>query len=332
MNRRTIIPAATLLALLLPAAALLLFGCKKESPAPAPDPNPPTKPAEPPKPEKPDEPADEPDKPDEPADQVVSVTGISLDNSSKELGVGESFTLTATVKPDNATDKGITWSSDNPGAATVSGGKVTGVAPGAAVITATTNDGGFTASCTVTVVQKVTGVSLDRKSLELRKGETFRLTASVTPKDATNKAVEWKSSAASVASVSKEGLVTAVSKGKATITVTTKEGGFSATCAVTVTQETPPESVSLDRAEALLKVGETLTLTATVLPRDADDKSVTWSTSDEKVATVDAEGIVTAKSTGTAVITVTTTMGSLTAECKIIVQKKPSDKIPGEEL
>ena len=165
----------------------------------------------------------------------------------------------------------------------------------------------------------VTGVSLDKTELSLKKGETYTLNATVTPSTATNKGVTWSSSKESVATV-ENGKVTAVGAGEATITVTTEDGSHTASCEVTVNPATVAVTgVTLDKTELSLKVGETYTLNATVSPSDATDKSVTWSSDHSEIAEVSDTGVVTAKSEGVATITVTTKDGSHTASCEVTV-------------
>ena len=179
---------------------------------------------------------------------ISAVTGVSLDKKELPLVVGQTQTLTATVAPDNATDKTVKWASSDAKVATVdSVGKVTAVAAGEAIITVTTTDGSFTATCTVTVsatTVAVTGVTLNKSTLELTAGDSEALTATVAPTGATNKAVTWSSNKESVATVDAEGKVTAVAAGEAIITVTTTDGSFTATCTVTVKASEPePEPV-----------------------------------------------------------------------------------------
>lgn len=163
------------------------------------------------------------------------------------------------------------------------------------------------AACNKTV--PVSGVTLSPSSLTLTEGEESRLTATVLPEGATDKTVSWSSSQPSVASVS-EGLVHALQEGSAVITVKTADGARTATCAVTVNRKAVSvASVSLDRTTLELMEGEEATLTATVKPDDADDRSVTWSSDKPAVATV-KDGTVTAVAEGTANITVTTTDGA----------------------
>ena len=252
--------------------------------------------------------------------KVVAVESVTLDKSSLELNEGETATLTATVKPDNASDKTVTWSSSKTSVATVdASGKVTAVAEGTATITAKAGD--KTATCSVTVKKNtvaVESVTLDKSSLELTEGETATLTATVKPDNATNKTVTWSSDKTSVATVDANGKVTAVAEGTATITA--KAGDKTATCSVTVKKNViAVESVTLDITSTILNTGETLTLTATVKPDNATNKTVTWSSSNSSVATVDTNGKVTAVAQGTAIVTAKA--GDKTATCTVIVMK-----------
>ena len=165
---------------------------------------------------------------------TVPVTGVTLNQAELSLYTGESKTLTATVQPDSATNKNVTWESSNKSVATVDAtGEVTAIGAGTATITVTTVDGNKTAPV------PVSGVSLNKDSTSLTVGDTETLTATITPDNATNKNVTWSSDTPSVASVN-NGVVTAVAPGTATITVTTADGGFTATCAVTVRPDVPP--------------------------------------------------------------------------------------------
>ena len=171
---------------------------------------------------------------------TIHVTSVSLDKASLELTEGETAQLTATVLPDNATNKNVTWSTSNASIATVdANGLVTAVSAGTAVITVTTEDGTKTASCTVTVTVPVTGVTLSQTQASLyynRTPNTLTLTATVAPDNATNKDVTWTSSDSTVATVDQNGLVTALARGTAVITATTADGGKTASCTVTVSR------------------------------------------------------------------------------------------------
>ena len=168
---------------------------------------------------------------------TIHVTSVSLDKTSLELTEGGTDTLTATITPNNATNKNVTWSTSNASIATVNNGEVTAVSAGTATITATAD--GKSATCTVTVTAAtvpVTGVTMNKTSTSLYVGDTETLTATVAPDNATNKAVTWTSSDSAVATVDQNGVVTAVAHGTATITVTTEDGNYTATCTVTVSR------------------------------------------------------------------------------------------------
>ena len=259
---------------------------------------------------------------------IVPVTGVTLNKSSLSLSTGGSERLTATVKPTNATNPALSWTSTNTSVATVDqDGTVRAVGAGTCVIRATATDGsGKYGSCSVTVTAptvRVTGVSLDKSSLSLSAGGSSQLTATVYPANAGNKAVSWSSSDTSVASVSSSGLVTAVGGGVATITVTTADGGYTASCAVTVKttpSSVPVTGVSLNESSLTLTVGESSQLSATVYPANADNKAVSWSSSNPTVASVSSGGLVTAVNGGQAIITVTTADGGYTASCAVTVK------------
>ena len=173
---------------------------------------------------------------DDPEEPIVKVESVKLNKSSLTLVEGDSETLEATISPSDATNKKVTWKSSNVAVATVEDGKVTAVKFGKATITVTTEDGGKTATCEVTVQDKgisVTEVKLDKSTLALMEKESDTLIATITPDDATNKGISWKSSDKTIATV-EEGKVTAIKAGKATITATTEDGEKTATCEVTV--------------------------------------------------------------------------------------------------
>ena len=173
--------------------------------------------------------------------ETVFVTSATLDETSLSLGIGRTATLTCTIKPANATDKTVAWTSSDETIATVDeNGKVTAIAKGKATITAEPKGQNphfkiAAPTCEVYVDPvAVTGVALNETSLELTEGETFTLKATIAPTDAANKDVTWESNKATVASVDENGKVTALAEGEATITVTTKDGKKTATCTVKV--------------------------------------------------------------------------------------------------
>ena len=190
------------------------------------------------------------------------VMSVALSSSSENMDRGDTLTLTATVSPDDSTYPEVTWSSSDSSVATVdSSGVVTAISGGSAIITVTTNDGNHTATCNITVEQRVSGVSLSRSDVTLSVDETLTLTVAVSPSDATHKTVTWTSSDTAVATVDITGKVTAVGAGSATITATAD--GKSATCVVTVKavnsgdDEPAPEAVIITIVVADLPEGAT---------------------------------------------------------------------------
>ena len=188
--------------------------------------------------------------------ETVFVTGAALDQATLSLGIGRTATLTCTITPANATDKTVTWTSGDETVATVdASGKVTAVGKGKTVITAEPKGQNphfkiAAPTCEVTVDPvAVTGITLSKSSLELSEGDTFTLTATVAPTDATNKAFTWKSDKPAVASVDENGKVTAVAAGTAKITVTTTDGGKTADCTVKVLPKTGGSLANMDDPE-----------------------------------------------------------------------------------
>ncbi len=299
---------------------------------------------------------EQPEDPEEPEDpQVIPVEGIALNMQEVTLKIGETTTLEASITPDNATNKNVTWSSEDSDIASVDkDGEVTAKGEGKTTITVTTADGQKTATCEVTVIEEqdpdpepdpeeiaVEGISLNIQNITLKIGETTTLEASITPDNATNKNVIWSSEDSDIASVDEDGKVTAKEVGKTTITVTTEDGQKTATCEVTVKEKQEPEpepdpepkpevipveNVVLNQDNVTLNIGETSTLQATITPDNATNKTVTWTSEDENIASVD-DGIVTAIGPGETTITVTTEDGEKTATCKITVMEEEEELI-----
>jgi uncharacterized protein YjdB len=251
--------------------------------------------------------------------KYIPVTGITVSPSSTSLSPGGTQQLTATIIPANASYPAVTWSSDNSSVATVnSSGLVTAIASGTVVITAATTNG-LTATSGITVAAvPVTGVSVNPSSANLAAGESVTLSAVIVPANASNKNVSWSSSNPAVANVDASGVVTGISEGVADITATTTDGGLTASCEVTV-YNVAVSGVTVSPATATLSLGSTTTLSATVLPANATNKTVTWSSSSTGVATVSTSGVVTGMAAGTAVITATTADGGFTANCTVTI-------------
>ena len=243
---------------------------------------------------------------------AIPVTSVELDHTEITLKVGETQTLKATVKPDNASNKTITWNSSKADIATVDDdGKVTAVKEGIATITATS--GSKSASCKVTVEKiPVSSVELDQTDITIEEGENKTLKATIKPDNATNKTVAWESSNTSIATVDNNGTVKGVAKGGAIITATCE--GKTANCKITVTT---PFSIELDQTEMSLRIAEIKSLKATIKPYDAPNRTVTWKSSNPNIVRVTDIGTVKGVWNGEALITAT--CGGKSVSCNVKV-------------
>lgn len=258
----------------------------------------------------------------------VLVTGLDV-QKSVNVNVGKTTTLKTVVSPDNATNKTLEWSSSNNKVATVANGVVKGVKAGKATITVKTTDGSnLSATCTVTVKQPVTSVSLTKKAT-VYTGKKLTLKAKVNPSNASNKGVSWKTSNAKVAKVSSKGIVRGVKAGTAKITATAKDGSKkSATCTVTVRQSVSKVTLSKNTVK-LAKKGDSYKVKVTVAPKNAYNKSVAVKSANKKLVKVSASTVksnktvkITAVKKGTTKVTFTAKDGSKkSATCKVTVKK-----------
>ena len=259
---------------------------------------------------------------------VIPVQSVLLNSKSYSFDtIGSSITLTATVYPTDATDKRVKWTTSNTSVASVDEkGKVTAIGNGNAVITVSTVDGNKEGKCSIWVEQKVIEIVLDKTDVSLNEGETAQLTATVIPDNAANKSISWISFDDSIATVDENGLVRAISKGTARIDASATDGtGKSASCYITVQKLV--SSITFYNTDISIFIGSQITLSPTVLPVNADNRDLTWSSSDESVATVSQEGVVTGLSRGTVSITAMAKDGSgVAGECTIKV-KQPVTEI-----
>lgn len=252
-------------------------------------------------------------------EEKVPVTGIRFDKENILFSeIGETALLRATVLPEDADNKNVRWESSNEKVATVENGIVTCKGYGTAEISATTEDGGFTAVCKVTAERKEilpTSITLDKADVTMNVGETTKLKADVWPTDADNKSVIWNSYNEDIAKVSSDGVVTAVKAGKTKVYATTQANNLKAECEITVLQ--PVTGIEMDKASiSFTYIGETVQLTAKLLPEDASNQNVTWESSDTKVAIV-SKGKVVCTGFGTAVISAVSADGGFMATCII---------------
>ncbi len=238
---------------------------------------------------------------------------VELDKLAVTMKVGDTEQIEATV----VGAEGVTYSSSNTAVATVDQeGNVTAVGLGKAEITATS--GGVTAVCKITVINiAVTDVAFRYEEVSVSIGSQKELNAMITPLIATNKGMTFASSAPEVATVDAKGVVTGVGEGETTVTVTTVDGGKTATCLVKVGKAV--ESIAFDVQEITLVATRTKKINATIAPSDAIIQDIVWTSSNAKVAAV-AGGEVFGIGAGTAVITATTADGAKVATCNVTVE------------
>ena len=259
----------------------------------------------------------------------VAVSGVALNKKVATVNVGKKVTVKATVTPANADNKTLAWTSSNTKIATVSNGVVKGVKAGRVIITAKTTDGSnISATCTATVKQPVTRISLSKKAT-MYTGKKLTLKAKVNPANASNKALTWKSSNTKIAKVASNGVVTGVKAGTVKITATAKDGSRkSATCTVTVRQSV--SKITLSKTNVVLpKKGSSYNVRVTVAPKNAYNKNVAVKSANTKVAKVSASTVksgktvkITAVKKGKTKVAFTAKDGSKkSAICKVTVKK-----------
>ena len=261
----------------------------------------------------------------------IPVTDISINKHNMELEVGESDTLIVTIEPENATNKDLIWFNSDESVISLTDGVVTALKAGVCYVMVTSVDGNKITSCDIVVtedtpepVYNVTSVFLfPNKSATIVAGGVLQVTATVLPENATDKSLVWTSSDETVATVDAEGKISALKAGLATITVTTNDGGKTASIEVSVFG-IAVSSVALDKTTDTIPIGSSVQLTATINPSYATDKTIKWTSSDEAVASVDSTGKVYGIAEGKAVITVETANGK-TDSCTITVYRPIND-------
>lgn len=251
--------------------------------------------------------------------KTVKVKTVKLNKKSVTLVVGEKITLKANLSPKKTTQKKLVWSTSNKKIATVtSKGVVKAKKKGKATITVKVKGTSKKATCKVTVKApvKVKKVALNSSNVTLQEGSSTTLKATLTPKNTTQKTLLWTTSNKNVANVSANGVVTAVKKGTATITVQVKGTSVKSNCKVTVNAkpvvkvDVKVTNLTFAEQEKNLEAGTTYQTKLNVAPSNATNKSVVYTSSNASVASVDANGKVTAKVPGDVVITATAKDGS----------------------
>lgn len=231
------------------------------------------------------------------------VRGIHLSQNETTLHTGKSKTLKASVTPANANNKDVKWSTTNKKVVSVSdNGVITGKKKGVAKVIATAKDGSkVTANSKITVKQYVTKIKLSHKKATIDKGEKKTLKAKALPTNANNRKLHWSSNNKKVANVTQKGVVTGKKKGNTSIVAKATDGSKKQTmCKITVVQ--PVNKITLANSSVTVKPNATYKIKATVMPKNANNKALTYSSSNTGVATVDNKGTIKGIKNGTATI------------------------------
>ncbi len=250
-----------------------------------------------------------------------AVTGITLNLTQVDIFQNSSLILTPTIQPWNATNKELIWASEDPNVVSVSSqGSITGLSSGTTNITVTTVDGSYSAIASVTVLPvMVTGVALNYSEVDIALGQELQLTAEVQPTGASNQSVIWSSEDPSLVKVDQQGNIKAMAEGTAKITVTTVDGSFTAEIIVNVYEESVAVAGIMIETPVDLAVGEQRQLITDIRPSNASNQSVVWSSQNEDIVKVDAEGNITGVAIGFTNIVVTSVEGSFSAMATIRV-------------
>ena len=275
----------------------------------------------------------------------ILVTGVSLNASTVKMYVGQSYQLIHTIKPSNATNKGVTWSSSNTNVVSVSNGKIVGKSSGKARITVTTNDGRYSAYTDVTVINRPSSnsssspkpssssssgssisssIDIIKDTIELNKGSEEKLEYKLS-QDLTDSIIIWKSSNTDVAVV-KNGIVSAISDGEATITAMINGKDIKDTCKVIV-KKLDLTGIVFEDESLSISVGKTLKLTLNALPSGADLPSLKWDVDNKDILSVSDEGVIKGINVGEAVVTVSSMDGKYSASINIVVTPYVSEPI-----
>lgn len=252
--------------------------------------------------------------------EEIPVKGVSIDKPEECVYVGDRFKPDVAIVPENALNRNYTLKSlDERVAALDDEGFVVLKSYGKARIQATTEDGGYTDVCEFDVYEHTVGIRLETEQARVRKGGRLTLAAVAQPEGKTDGRLVWSSSDGSVASVDEEGVVSGKSKGEAVITVTAVDGGYTAECRVRVYQ--PVTELRMDNRSVTVDTGEDIQLTATILPYDADNKSIVWSSDNPDVADVNGKGVVTGVKAGQTVIRATSEDEGISDFCVVTVNQ-----------
>lgn len=271
-------------------------------------------------------------------ESVINVESVALDQSDIRIAEGDEVKLNVTVLPENATNKDIAWTSSDESIVSVSeDGLIKGIKEGSAVITAeSVSSPDKKAEINITVIKNISANSInlnkDSITLALSGENSFALVATVTPEDATNKTIVWTSSDESVATVSNDGVVNAVAIGDATISATIEGTNLSASCNVSVINESVPLTGIYGRDFLDIWFEDEEKLTFTPIPENATNPDLYWYSEDDSIVTIDSDGLIKGLKEGKAnIIVKSRTYEDISKTVEITVEYLPLEAISIEE-
>ena len=257
------------------------------------------------------------------SDEILEET-LNLSTYTLNMEVGEEKKVEATVLPDNASNKEVTWISGNNGIVTVDNGMVKAINPGRTIIKVSTNKRQITKVINVTVNNKtidVTSINVANPNIELYVGDRSKIDYTINPSDATNKKISFVTSDKNIAGFDKEGNIVGLKAGNATITLKSNNGKEASINVKVKNKEIPVEKVTLSKTKVTVSEGGSVNVTAKISPKNATNKEITWTSSDNNIAKVD-NGKITGVKKGTA--TIKATVGGKNDEVKVTVSSKDS--------
>lgn len=256
----------------------------------------------------------------------ANLESITLDKNTLTLSVNSTATLMPTINPTTATNKSVTWESSNKGVATVDAkGVVKAIKPGTATITCTTVDGELKAACNVSVQANIEKVVINESSVMIGLNEKRSLSTTVWPETISDRSLTWSSSNPTVVSVDERGSIMGLGYGTAVITAKANaDPSMSGTCRVTVTRDVT--GITLNKTSENIMIGSTILLIGKVVPSNADNRELIWTSEKESIARVDSTGLVTGVGVGTTTIRCESVDGGFEASCDITVTA-PVEKI-----
>lgn len=251
--------------------------------------------------------------------EPVKAGGIKLNKNVLTLDAGGIEKLTFVITPENTTYKDVSWTSKNSNVATVVNGEVKAVGPGETKIAVTIKNTSIEDICTIKVnPAKLEGLNFSEKEKTIMQGESYRITPVFTPEYASNKNITWSTSDKTIATVDKNGNVNAVHFGQCTIKAIAEDGGFEATCVLTI-KPIPVESIMFEDSYFSVEIGGKKQLKVKFFPENAGNRNIKWSSSNPIVVPIDENGIIRGNTQGSATITAVSEDGGHTASLDVYV-------------